>query len=108
METREDKGVVTFWFIAYSRSPSLGLAISSLVQGAVQLIADKMRLRYRFERDDCDMDLGVTVPLRRVNAFYCQLVERGIPVALCGTVDCPTESAATRLRGMGFESEIIE
>jgi hypothetical protein len=108
MKTRDDKNFVTFWFTACNTMPPLKLAISSMVQGAIILIAEKMRLQNRFEGDHCDMDLGVKIPLRRVEAFVSEMSKTGIPIALCGTVDCPTERAATRLKGMGFESELIE
>jgi hypothetical protein len=92
---------VTFWFTL--GGTRLKEAIGLMIQTTVILIADRMRLRTTVE----ETDIGVIVPLTRVSGFIKKLHEVGVPISLCGVVDCSSSQAATSVEKHGFESEII-
>lgn len=92
---------VVFWFTM--EGPRLKQAISLMIQSAAILIAGKMKLHI----DIMETDIGVRVPVARAPRFIDELEEAGVPLFLCGIVDCPSQPVATRIEQRGFECEII-
>ncbi len=98
---------VKFNFTRYDQGPTLLMAIKAMIQVAAESIAVEMKLACDWSSVDGYTDLVVSVPRTRMMKFINKMGEVGIPVELCGTVDCDNQRTGDLLASHGFQPEVF-